>query len=212
MDPRADVEDALSVLTFAALKAEVKRALAAAPDDRLATYMTAEINLCDCVMAWSHNGEAQKAIGAAALDRYLRMDPTNEDMQLEKADLFMLRGRFEESLVIAESVLQRDPEDPYALWSKAQALLRLGRAPEALPIVDGLAARYPNRLHAIRALAAAEAHLGHMDRARTALADFNAAVPNTQTITAIKKWMYVTADLAGSEQLFEGLRLAGLKD
>lgn len=232
----------------------LKRALAAAPDDRLATYLTAEINLCDCVMAWSHDVEAQKAIGAAALDRYLRMVPSDEDMQLEKADLFMLRGRYEESLLISESVLQRDPEDPYALWSKAEALLRLGRASEALPIVDGLTARYPTRHHAIRALAAAvhytigdypaaaslaqnaatqlsdeqlrspvagpvrltlaaaEARLGHMDRARAALADFDAAVPHTQTIAAIKKWMYVTADLSGSEQLFEGLRLAGVKD
>ena len=232
----------------------LNRALAAAPDDRLATYLTAEINLCDCVMAWSHNIEEQKAIGAAALDRYLRVDPNNEDMLSEKAALFQLRNRFEESLVIADSMLQQDPEDPVALWIKTQDLLRLGRAAEAVPIVNGLIERYPNRYHSIKALgaavhyavgdyasaarlaqnaatqmseeqlrspvsgpvrltlAAAEAHLGHLDRARAALADFDADVPNTRSIAAIKKWMYATADLAGSEQLFDGLRLAGVKD
>lgn len=44
------------------------------------------------------------------------------------------------------------------------------------------------------------------------LADFDADVPNTRSIAAIKKWMYTTADLAGSEQLFDSLRLAGVKD
>lgn len=232
----------------------LNRALAAAPDDRLATYLTAEINLCDCVMAWSHNVEEQKAIGAAALERYLRMDPTNQDMMSEKAALFQLRGRFEESLLIADSMLERDAEDPDASWIKAHDLLRLGRASEAVPIIDALIERYPNKYHSIKALgaavhyavgdyasaarlaqnaatqmseeqlrspvsgpvrltlAAAEAHLGHLDRARAALADFDAAVPNTRTIADIKKWMYTTADLAGSEQLFDGLRLAGVKE
>ena|GEM_PF-4882986 len=31
-------------------------------------------------------------------------------------------------------------------------------------------------------------------------------------LAALKKWMYTTAGLAGSEQLFDGLRLAGVKD
>jgi hypothetical protein len=61
-------------------------------------------------------------------------------------------------------------------------------------------------------LAASEAHLGHLDRAHLALADFAASVPNVMTIAAIKKWMYPTADLAGSPLLFDGLRLAGVKD
>jgi len=45
-----------------------------------------------------------------------------------------------------------------------------------------------------------------------ARADLDATVPNTRTIAAIKKWMYTTADLAGFEQLFDGIRLAGVKD
>jgi len=61
-------------------------------------------------------------------------------------------------------------------------------------------------------LVAAEACLGHLSRAKAALADFNAAVPGVQTVSAIKKWMHPGADLAGYEALFEGLRLAGAPD
>lgn len=61
-------------------------------------------------------------------------------------------------------------------------------------------------------LAVAEARLGHKDRAQAALADSDAAVPNTKTIAAIKKWMYSTAFLAGYEPLYEGLRMAGVRE
>jgi hypothetical protein len=61
-------------------------------------------------------------------------------------------------------------------------------------------------------LAAAAAHLGDIARAKAAIADFNASVPGVTTISEIKKWMSPTADLYGSEPLFAGLRLAGVKD
>jgi tetratricopeptide (TPR) repeat protein len=294
---RADMQDVLDNLTFAALKAEaklaenkpvealdvrdlsfrayatwathhgseakdayvtasdlLKRALTLAPDDHLATFMTADINLCNCVMAWSQNVEEQKAIGAAALDKYLRMDPTNSDMIAEKADLYDLRGRYEDALLIADSLLETDPENPFAAWTKARELLRLNRAPEAVPIMDQLIARSGTRYSSVQSLAAAvhyatadyasaakfaqtattkmseealrsrvsgtvrltlaaaEARLGHKDRAQAALADFDAAVPNTKTIAAIKKWTYSTAFLSGYEPLYEGLRMAGVPE
>jgi tetratricopeptide (TPR) repeat protein len=232
----------------------LQRALAESPDDRLATFLVAEFNLCDCVMGWSKNIEQQKAIGAAALERYLSMDPANVEMLLEKAALFQLRGRYDESLIIADSLLQQDPENFDASWSKAQDLLHMGRAAEALPLADALLERSPNRIPSLKDLcaavhfavgdyasasrlaqsaaaqmseaalrspltgpvrltmAAAEARLGHLDRARLALSDFAASVPNVTTIAAIRKWMYPTANLAGSDLLFEGLRLAGVKD
>lgn len=230
------------------------RALKLAPDDRLATFMTAEINLCNCVMAWSQNVEEQKAIGAAALDKYLRMDPTNSDMIAEKADLYDLRGRYEDALLTADSLLEADPENPFAAWTKARELLRLNRAPEAISIMDQLIARSGTRYSSVQSLAAAvhyatgdyaaaaklaqtattkmsndalrspvsgtvrltlaaaEAHLGHHDRALAVMADFDAAVPNTKTISAIKKWTYSTAFLAGYEPLYEGLRMAGVPE
>jgi hypothetical protein len=61
-------------------------------------------------------------------------------------------------------------------------------------------------------LVAAEARLGQLARAKVALADFNAAVPDVKTITAIKKWMHPGASLAGYEPLYDGLRLAGVPD
>ncbi len=240
---------------YSSATALLTRALAMAPDDPLATWLTAEINLCDCVMAWSHNVEEQKAIGAAALDKYLgTVDPKDDEMLVDKAELFQLRGRYDESLVILDDILARDPSYGDALATKAQSLLKLGRTKEALPIVQGLLERYPNQwwnlqeVHAdlsymlgdyatavqmarqalprmsaedLRSpvdgpvqltLAAAEAQLGHQEAAKTALADFNAAVPGVTTVGQIKKWMHPSADLSGFEPLFQGLRLAGVKD
>jgi hypothetical protein len=59
---------------------------------------------------------------------------------------------------------------------------------------------------------AAEAKLGHREQAAAALEDFKTTVPNVTTIAQIKKWMYATADLTGYEPLYEGLRLAGIKE
>jgi hypothetical protein len=61
-------------------------------------------------------------------------------------------------------------------------------------------------------LAAAEARLGQLDAAKAPLADFNASVPNVTTIAQMKHWMHPTANLYGFEPLFDGLRLAGVKD
>jgi tetratricopeptide (TPR) repeat protein len=232
----------------------LRRALDQSPDDRLANFLVADFNLCDCIMGWSTNVEEQKAIGAAALERYLAMDPNNAIMLIDKANLFQLRGRYDESLIIVDSLLQQDAENFEALWSKAEDLLHLGRAAEALPIADALIARSANRHQSLKSLgaaahypvgdyatasrlaqsaaaqmseaalrspltgpvrltmAAAEAHPGHLDRAHLALSDFSASVPNVTTIAAIRKWMYPTTNLAGSELLFDGLRLAGVKD
>jgi len=232
----------------------LKRALILAPDDPLATYLTADINLCDCVLGWSTDVEKQKAIGTAALEKYLSIDPNDPELLVSRAELFQLRGRFQESLVVLDSVLQRDPEYDDALATKAVSLLRLGRAKEAQPLAEGLAGRYAGVWPGITALAAdvryalgdyagaaqlaanatarmsetdlkspidgtvrltqiaAEARLGHREQAATAFEDFKAAVPKVATITQIKKWMYPTADLYGYDPLYEGLRLAGVKE
>src|SRR5262249_47439034 len=132
----------------------LKRALILAPDDPLATYLTADINLCDCVLGWSSNVEEQKAIGTAALEKYLRMDPNDPEMLVERAELFQLRGRFQESPVVLDSLLKHDPENDDALATKAVSLLRLGRAKEAQPIADALAERYPDDFPEATGLAA----------------------------------------------------------
>ena len=116
----------------------LNRALALAPDDPLALQLAATVNLCDCVEAWSSNVEEQLAIGEAALEKYLRHDPLSPEMLLMRSRLFVLRGRYEESLLIADSVLKGDPENSNAAGLKAYNLLKLGRAHEALAAANAI--------------------------------------------------------------------------
>lgn len=158
----------------------LRRALALAPDDPFATYLTAQINLCDCVMGWSTNPEEQRAIGTEALNKYLRIDPTDVEMLLDKAAILQLRGRFDEALVITSSVLQRHPDNAGALAMQAQSLIRLDRAREALPIADGLAARFPDKWADMTALAA-DTHYAVHDYAGSASLAANAAARLSDT-------------------------------
>jgi tetratricopeptide (TPR) repeat protein len=231
----------------------LNRALTIAPDDPLALRLTAQINLCDCVEGWSKNAEEQQAIGAAALEKYLQRDPDSSLMRTLKSELYALRGRFEESLLIADSVLKKDPEWTGALSTRAFDLLKLGRPAEALDALnqvrdrrdwwwseealaaaiyyvlarDELAVQMaqkaktqmrredlsnPRSGAVSLTLVAAEGRLGRLPRAKAALADFKAAVPDVDTISAMKQWMHPAADLAGYEPLFAGLRLAGVGD
>lgn len=158
----------------------LRRALALAPDDPFATYLTAQINLCDCVMGWSTNPEEQRAIGTEALNKYLRIDPTDVEMLLDKAAILQLRGRYDEAMVITSSVLQRHPDNAGALATQAQNLIRLNRPREAVPIADGLAARFRDRWADLTAIAA-EAHYAVGDYATAASLAANAAVRMTDS-------------------------------
>jgi len=237
---------------FEESSALLKRALELAPDDKVAIYLTAFVNLCDCVYGWSKDVEANIATGSAAMERFLQFDPTSADMLSEKADLLILRGRYEEALLIADGVLKHDPQSVFALPERTSALLKLGRPAEALATISDfaehlaeqepyligmvgdiqyalghydLAAQQTKRAVAHMAsdelsnpltgpvqltLAAAEARLGHADRAKAALADFWARVPNAKTIAAMRAWMRPNADLTDFEPLFDGLRIAGV--
>src|SRR5262249_34881092 len=160
----------------------LNRATALSPDDPLAIDLTATINLCDCINAWSKNPEEQKAIGTKAMEKYLRIDPNSTSMLLEKAGLFQLRGRYEESLVITDGLLRRDPESRDAMETKAYGLLRLGRAPEAMPLADALQARYPNKWPDISELDA-DVHYAVGDYAHAAsLAQASAALMSEERL------------------------------
>jgi len=58
-------------------------------------------------------------------------------MRILKSRSHVLRGRFEESLLIAESVLKQEPEHTSALSIKAYGLLKLLR-PTTSPLFDRL--------------------------------------------------------------------------
>ena len=145
----------------------LKRALALAPEDPLALEMTASVNLCDCINGWSKNPDEQKALGAEALERSLRINPSSRLMLSDKAEYYQLRGRWEESVVIADSLLHGDPDSADALGIKSKALVRLGRAKEALPLIDSVTARYPSDWPEVTALAA-DAHYAVGDYAGAA--------------------------------------------
>ncbi len=232
----------------------LKRAAQLAPDDRAVIYLTAATNLCDCVNGWSKNPEEQIAIGTEAMQRYLEIDPLFPPMLSHKADLAILRGRYEDALLIADQMLAHNPRSSFGLPIKATALLKLGRAKEALAVGaeiiehyaqdwppgyslmanidyalgdDAKAAELARRAVTAMSpqdlrnpvsgpiqltLVAAEARLGHAERAKAALADFQAAVPAVRTVGAVRKWIRGNADLAGYEPLYAGLRLAGMPD
>jgi TolB-like protein len=121
----------------------LNRALAMAPDDLYALRTLTTVNLCDCVNAWSKDPDEQKAIGAAAMEKYLALDPDSVYMLGQKAGLYQLRLRWEESLAITDAMLTRAPTNLNAITLKATALLRLRQLKEAQELAEGLLARYP---------------------------------------------------------------------
>ena len=166
--------------TFHHVNALLRRALALAPDDPLATFLTADLNLCDCILAWSKNVGEQKRIGAAALDRFLQMNPNDPDMLFDKGALYELSGRYGEAVVVADEILARVPDDPDGQLLKASALLLQGQAREALAILEPLAGRFPVGFPAVLALGAdAEFEVGDYARsaklAQTATTEFDRA-------------------------------------
>jgi TolB-like protein len=144
----------------------LSRALAMAPDDLYALRTLATINLCDCVNAWSNNPDEQKAIGAAAMNKYLAVDPDSVYMLGQKASLYQLRLRWEESLAITDAMLARAPTSLEAIELKATALLRLGQLKEAEGLADGLLARYPSNWGVLSG--AADIYFAQGDYARAA--------------------------------------------
>lgn len=134
--------DSDAKMAYESARALLQRASALAPDDRAVIFMTATTNLCDCVNGWSRDPEEQIKIGAAAMQRYLEIDPSSSYMLSHKADLATLRGRYEDALLIADQILARNPRSLFGLQNKAIALLRLGRPKEALEVANDVIEHY----------------------------------------------------------------------
>ncbi len=139
----------------------LKRALARAPDDALALEMTAQVNLCDCVMSWSKNVAEQQAIGEAALDRFLAKHPDSPYMLVAKGHLYALRGRRAEQLSVLDDALRLKPQLYPALLEKSDALLALGRAREALEVAKLVQDRRPDDTVVLATLASIHYALGN---------------------------------------------------
>jgi tetratricopeptide (TPR) repeat protein/TolB-like protein len=134
--------DSNAKTAYESARALLERASALAPDDRAVIHLTATTNLCDCVNGWSKDPEEQIKIGTAAMQRYLEMDPSSPNMLSHKADLAILRGRYEDSLLISDQLLARNPRSSFGLLTKATALLRLGRPKEALAAATDVVEHY----------------------------------------------------------------------
>ena len=101
-------------------------------------------------------------------------------MLLDKAGIFQTRGRYDEALVVVNSVLQQHPDNSGALAVAAISLVHLGRAREALATMDALAQRYPDRWEELTALAA-DVHYAVGDYAGAASLARNAAARMGET-------------------------------
>jgi tetratricopeptide (TPR) repeat protein len=135
----ASREDARA--SYGAAMALLDRARRQAPDDILAMRLVTEINLCACVNGWSTDIAEQQSIGAAALEDWLRHDPTSITALEFKANLYALRGQYDDAIVIGDAILRREPQNGAARYVKADALLHLGRPLDARAALGDLPER-----------------------------------------------------------------------
>jgi len=114
----------------------LQRALALAPDDRLALRLMVNMNLCECRNSWSKNPQEQESIGADALEKYLAKYPDDRYMTIQRMGLYELHGRFEDALVLGDRLLEKNPDDPFLLGAKGYDLFKLGKVKEALALIE----------------------------------------------------------------------------
>jgi hypothetical protein len=76
--------------------------------------------------------------GAVALDKYLQRNPGDLDAVTCKGNLYALRSRYEESLLIVDGVLRQGPENVKAIQVQAFDLLKLDRLHQALDALNHL--------------------------------------------------------------------------
>lgn len=152
------------------------------------------------------------------VDPLLEKSPDDPRLLGAKAfDLFKL-GKAKEALVLVEEAIRQDPSGDWGGFA-AEIQYTLGHYAEASELARRAAAgmskaelAHPASGSIRLVQAAAEANLGRMQQAKTALADFQASVPDMRTVSAIKKWLGPHADLTGNEAFFDGLRRAGVAD
>ncbi|HEX7271519.1 MAG TPA: adenylate/guanylate cyclase domain-containing protein [Casimicrobiaceae bacterium] len=151
-------------------------------------------------------------------DELLRREPDSAVGLAEKANALLKLSRPREALPVAERLLASwdQPvshalvaavhyalgENDLAVRDALQATARMSR--------EDLSNRWSGTV--LLTLVAAEARRGQRARADKALADFRSAVPGVTTIGEIKAWMRPTAPLAGYEPLYDGLRMAGVRE
>ena len=82
-----------------------------------------------------------------------------------KSELFGIRGRYEESVLIADAMLNRDPDSIEALQNKTYGLLKLGRPQEALAVLNKIDEIYGFKMGEEGTAAAIHYELAHYETA-----------------------------------------------
>jgi len=148
----------------------------------------------------------------------LRRAPGSVEARAEKANALLKLGRPREALPVAEEMVALW-DHPYAHALAAAVHYALGEDDLAVREARQATARMsreelgnPWSGTVLLTLAAAEARRGQRARADNVMADFRSAVPGVATIADIKAWVRPVAHLAGYEPLYDGLRMAGVRE
>lgn len=123
---------------YARARQSLDRALALAPNDPLALFVTARINLCECLRAWVPDTTEMERIGEAALEKFLARNPDSLGMLELRAEVLLKRGRAEDALLVVDQVLAREPDRHGATANRVVALFKLGQSEQALAAVPAM--------------------------------------------------------------------------
>jgi class 3 adenylate cyclase/TolB-like protein len=160
------------------------------------------------------HGRFEESLSLA--ESVLKREPDDSSALAVKAYDLLKLGKQQEALVAVNAARERSDHWTFAAlaasihYALEQYALSAQMAQKAKAEMRREELANPRMGPVVLTLAAAQARIGRTGSATVALADFNAAVPGVDTITAIRQWMHPAADLAGYEPLYEGLRLAGV--
>lgn len=149
-------------------------------------------------------------------DEVLRLNPEHADALAMRTGILFEMKRYDEARAALPAMLRaREDAQRHALAAATHFALRdddaaVLHARKAISQMDGMQAVDPQFGSVRLTLAAAEARAGRLDSARTALADFRAAVPQVQTVTQVKSWLTGTSPVVRDATLYDGLLLAGM--
>ena len=153
---------------YAQRKRDLDRALALAPDDLTALFVSARVHLCECLRAWARDLDDMERIGTAAVDRFLALRPGSPGMLNLRGYVLLKHRRYEEVLLVADEVLRIEPESAEALAQLVLAQVRSGRPAQARAAVPTLLQAATDR--ALADAIAAAAHFAAGDDAEAAAA------------------------------------------
>jgi Flp pilus assembly protein TadD len=154
--------------------------------------------------AWVNLGLARYAQGAVeaakqAMHRALQATPGHPAATTNLAALLRLTGGYEQAERLLREALARDPTDAGARLNLAAEALQEERAAEALALLNAAAPPRddpPAARHWHMQRAQALLALGRGDKARTALAEFDALGPAPPEIRPLRLWLDVVLALA----------------